>query len=648
MKRKLNHLNWLIGGAQGSGVDSAANMFARACASGGLHIYGQREYYSNIMGEHSYYQVRVSDRPIHASSDRTDLLVTFDAETVFLHARNVVPEGGILYDPKLLETPLERIPAMEHRAREELRDFLIQHGRGQTMGDLLEIVREGGVRLFAVPYDTLIQNLSEMLGEPVSKLKKTANTMAVASSCALLGYEIAWLEKALANIFRDKKKVVHMNVQACELVYAHIASSYPADFFCGLKPTPTKQTRIFLTGNQAVALGKILAGCSFQTYYPISPATDESTYLEAHSLFSLHGSKEQGSVLIVQCEDETSAINMATGAALTGARAATATSGPGFSLMIEGLGFAAIDEVPLVITLYQRGSPSTGLPTRSEQGDLRFALHAGHGEAPRMVLASGDLEETFYDTIRAFNWAEKYQLPVIHLLDKALASSSQTYPVFDTRHVQIDRGRLLRESELAQLSENGAFKAFQLTDSGVSPRVVLGTRGGITWRTSDEHDEWGHITEDPVTRVQMMDKRMSKLDTIAREIPLDEKLNVHGDPQAKTVILSWGSTKGAILEALERLKAEGIAVQFVQVRLLCPLPAEEIAAHLHPAQRVIAIENNFSGQLAGLVRQYTGIAAHNLIVKYNGRPMSVDEVYESIQQILSKGASQKVVLTRGT
>lgn len=648
MKRKINHVNWLIGGAQGSGVDSAANMFARACASGGLHVYGQREYYSNIMGEHSYYQVRIADQPVGASSDQIDLLVTFDAETVFLHAQNVVPQGGIIYDPKLVEIPLERIPAMENRIREDIGRFLAEQGVGETMGDLLSIVGKQGIRLYAAPYDDLIQKLSEKLGEPVSKLKKTANTMAVAASCALLGYGIEWLEKALTGVFKGKKTVVDINVQACELVYEHIAHSYEGSFFCTLKPMPIKEKRVILTGNQAVALGKIIAGCAFQTYYPISPATDESTYLEAHQVFSVDGEPtKQGAILLVQCEDEISAINMASGAALTGARASTATSGPGFSLMVEGLGFAAMDEVPLVVTLYQRGSPSTGLPTRSEQGDLRFALYAGHGEAPRLVIASGDLEEAFYDTIRAFNWAEKYQMPVIHLLDKAIASSSQTYPVFDTRSLKIERGQLLSESDVARLSENGSFKTFQYSETGISPRVALGTRGGINWRTSDEHDEWGHITEDPVTRIKMMDKRMIKLEILSREIPAEEKLNVLGDPKAKTVILSWGSTKGAILEAMELLKAEGISIKFIQARLLWPLPAEEMAKHLRSAKKIIAIENNYSGQLADLVRQYTGVDVHHRIVKYNGRPMSVDEIHEAVQQIVSQEAPAKVVLTHG-
>ena len=656
MERKINRLNWLIGGAQGSGVDSAANMFAKACAFGGLHVYGQREYYSNIMGEHSYYQVRIADRLVHAAYDRTDLLVTFDTETVFLHALSVVPQGGVIYDPRLVETPLERLPSMDERTSEDLREFLAQQGRGETMGDLLQAAGERGARLYAVPYDELLQRLSEQLSQPASRLKKTTNTMAVAASCALLGYGVEWLEKALASVFHGKQKVIEVNVRAAELVYEHMAGQFEDDFVRKLEPLEATEPRIYLTGNQAVALGKVLAGCSVQTYYPISPATDESIYLEAHQVFQLDdqaddqegGRPQQGALLVVQTEDEIAAINMAIGAAIAGARAATSTSGPGFSLMVEGLGFAGMNEVPVVITLYQRGGPSTGLPTRNEQGDLWFALHAGHGEAPRFLLASGDLEEAFYDAIRAFNWAERYQLPVIHLLDKSIASGSQTRPLYDASDVKIDRGRLLSDEEVARLSVDGAIQRFQFSEDGISPRTTPGTPGGISWLTSDEHDEWGHITENPVLRVRMMEKRMRKLETAAREIPESEKLNVFGDSDADTVILSWGSPKGAILEAMELLRDDGFSLRFVQVRLLWPLPAEEIARHLAPAKRRIAIENNFSGQLAGLVRQQTGISTEHLVVKYNGRPMTVDEIYEALREILTAEApEERVVLTHG-
>jgi 2-oxoglutarate ferredoxin oxidoreductase subunit alpha len=652
MERRVNRLSWLIGGAQGSGVDSAASMFAKACAFGGLHIYGQREYHSNIMGEHSYYPIRVSDQPVRAVSSRIDLLVTFDAETAFLHALSVVPGGGIIYDPKLARTPIDRVPTMEARAREDLKGFLEEQGAGDTLGDLLKVVGGKGVQLYPVPYEDLMQQLSEETGEPLSKLKKTANTMAVAASCALLQYGVEWLKKALSDVFRGKQKVIELNVKAAELVYQHVENAFEGTFPVKLEPIATDEPRLLLTGNQAVALGKLIAGCTFQTYYPISPATDESVYLESHQMFALKGGskaneQQQGAIVVVQTEDEISAIDMAIGAAIAGARAATATSGPGFSLMVEGLGFAAACEVPVVITLYQRGGPSTGLPTRSEQGDLWFAVFAGHGEGPRLVLASGDPEEAFYDALRAFNWAEKFQMPVIHLMDKSLASATQTQPLFDLEGVRLERGKLLTEDELAQRSEDGTIQRFQFTEDGISPRTVFGTQGGISWLTSDEHNEWGHITEDPVIRDRMMEKRLKKLETAARQIPTSEKLNVFGDPDAEIVILSWGSPKAAILEAMEGLMTEGFSVKFVQVRLIWPLPADEIAEHLGGARLKIAVENNFSGQLAGLVRQQTGIAVDHKIVKYNGRPMTVEELHEALKAAIARQAPEKVVLTYG-
>jgi len=648
---RLNHLNWLIGGPQGSGVDSAATMFAKACAFGGLHVYGQREYYSNIMGEHSYYQIRVADRPLSAAYSKTDLLVTFDAETVFTHALDITPQGGLIYDPKHTEISLERLPTMEPRAREDLKTLLAEQGLGDTLEDLISVLSKRGVRLYPVPYDELIEKLSQETGQPISQLKRTINTMAVAASCALLGYGLEWLKRALSDVFKGKEKVIELNAQAGQIVYEYIEKTFGDGFSYGLRPIETGERRIYLTGNQAVALGKLVGGCSFQTYYPISPATDESVYLEAHQIFALkeraEAKSKEGSVLVIQTEDEIAAITSATGAALAGARASTSTSGPGFSLMVEGLGWAGINEVPVVVTLYQRGSPSTGLPTRSEQGDLRFVLHAGHGEFPRIVIASGDLEEAFYDAVRAFNWAEAYQLPVIHLLDKAIASSSQTRPPFDLNALKLSRGRLLGEEELQQISENGVYRRFQFTETGVSPRATLGQKGGIFWLTGDEHDEWGHITEDPVVRTQMMEKRMRKLETAASEIPLEEKLNVFGE--GETVIISWGSPKGALLEAMERLREDGLGVKFVQVRLLCPLPAEALSQHLTSAKLKIAVENNFSGQLMGLVREQTGIAMDHLIVKYNGRPMLVDELYDALKVLITRPQKvpRKVVLTHG-
>ncbi len=634
-----NRLSWLVGGAQGSGVDSAANLFAKACAFGGLYVYGQREYYSNIMGEHSYYQVTVSDCPVRSTRSHTDILVSADAETVFLHAIDVNPGGALIYDPKLTETSVSKVAAMEHRARRDIQRYLHSKNLEETLGGMLQDAQARGVRLYPIPYDELLQKMMGEKAPQLAQAKRMANTMAVAASCAIVGYDIKFLERALEDIFHGKKKVIELNLRACELTYEHIAENFAKDFPIMLEPIKANESRIYVTGNQATALGKLAAGCAVQTYYPISPATDESTYLEAHQIFERHG--EHGAILVVQVEDEIAAITMATGAALAGARAATSTSGPGFSLMVEALGWAGINEVPVVVTLYQRGSPSTGLPTRHEQGDLKFVLHAGHGEFPRIVLASGDLEECFYDEIRAFNYAEKYQLPVIHLLDKSLASSSQTCAVFDPLKERIDRGALIEGAA------GDGYKRFAYTETGISPRVALGTPGGIFWNTGDEHDEFGHITEDPVERVQMMDKRAKKLEIAAQEIPLSEKVNIFGDPDSELVLLSWGSPKGAILDALEALWAEKLSICFVQCRLLSPLPSSDLKRLLEKAKRRACIENNYSGQFAGLVREQTGIAMDHLVVKFNGRPITMDEVYHSVKEILSGKAPRRMVLTHG-
>jgi len=313
--------------------------------------------------------------------------------------------------------------------------------------------------------------------------------------------------------------------------------------------------------------------------------------------------------------------------------------------MAEGLAWAGINEVPVVVTLYQRAGPSTGLPTRHEQGDLRFALHIGHGDFPRIVLASGDLEEVFYDTPKSFNYAERYQMPVIHIVDKAMANSDQTYPIFDTSSVKLDRGYLLT----GDLGENGdtEYKRFKLTESGVSPRPTIGTKGGIYWNTGDEHTEFGHISEDPTTRVMMMDKRMRKLDLAAKEIPIEEKVHFFGPQNADITIVSWGSTKGAILDAMEWLKEDGLSVNFLQVRLIHPFPTEYMKDVLCRAKKIVNIEMNFTAQFAGVLRENTLIAPHCNVVKYNGRPMSCEEIYKAIKDVADGSALARVVLTHG-
>jgi 2-oxoglutarate/2-oxoacid ferredoxin oxidoreductase subunit alpha len=642
MTKPRQDLAWRIGGPQGSGVDTAASLFARACAIGGLWLFGRREYYSNIMGRHSYYDVRVAHWELTCHRSTVDILTSFEPETLARHALCVSEGGAIIYDASEADTPLHRIPLLDERTRNDLSSYLDAQGLACSTAGLLAAARLRDIRTYAVPFEEMTRTLALKLQVAQAVVGRTLNTAAVAVSGALLGYDPEYLRRALTKVFAGRAGVIDMNRQVVAMTYDLVHETWSVqDFPFRLIPQENHQQRLLVNGNQAVALGKLAAGMSFQTYYPISPATDESVYLEAHETFpSIDG--EEGSVLVVQTEDELAAVTMASGAALTGARSATATSGPGFSLMAEGLGWAGINEVPLVVTLYQRGGPSTGMPTRSEQGDLQFAIHAGHGEFPRLVLASGDIQEAFYDAAQAFNYAERYQMLVIHILDKALASTTQTLPPFDVSSIRIERGAV--SAPAAAEADNGSYARFSPTRSGVSPRALLGEPGGMHWLTGGEHTVYGRVTEDPVVREQMMEKRAQKLALAAHEIPRDEKLKVYGAPHAAFTVVSWGSNQGAIREALRLLETDGIYARLVQIRLLWPFPADELLSLLERASPLVVVELNFSGQLAHLLREQTGRESNYLVVKYNGRPMSGQELYRAFGDIHAGHAEPRIVL----
>jgi 2-oxoglutarate ferredoxin oxidoreductase subunit alpha len=348
---------------------------------------------------------------------------------------------------------------------------------------------------------------------------------------------------------------------------------------------------------------------------------------------------QSGSISVVQTEDEISAIGMMIGAALTGVRSSTSTSGPGFSLMAEALGWAGINEVPVVITLYQRSGPSTGLPTRHGQDDLLFAVFGGHGEFPRIVYASGDIEESFYDTCLCFNYSDVYQLPVIHMMDKFLSSTTATCPIFDPSRATIDRGKLLDSIE-------DEYQRFQLGGDGISPRSYLGLKNGIFWNTGDESDETGHITEDPVVRRQMMDKRLARMDIILERVPEDEQVVCHRT--GEYTIVSWGSTKGPILDALEMLESEGVSVGFIQVKMLHPFPTKCVERLLKGVRVVIDVESNQTGQMGKLFSQNMFRRIDHYILKYTGRAMTCDELRDAILDIIRGGAPYRTVLMRGS
>lgn len=635
---------WRVGGPQGRGVDTAAGIFARACAAGGLHVFGRREYYSNIMGRHSYFDVRVASAPLSCHREHVDLLVTFEAETLIRHAVSVLPGGAIIYDTGDEDVPLDRIVYLDPPAKQALTAYLQERDLPISTAGLLEDAKQRGVAIFPLPFIDLSSQLRSELGISQTAADRMQNTMAVAASSALVQWDRKFLRQALVKVFSERSRLVDLNMHAIDMVYEYVANNFDtAQFIIRLQPVSSSEQRLLVNGNQAVAMGKLAAGIGVQTYYPISPATDESVYLEAHETFPQRNGGN-GSVLVVQTEDEIAAVTMATGAALTGARAATATSGPGFSLMAEGLGWAGINEVPIVVTVYQRGGPSTGLPTRTEQGDLQFALHPGHGEFPHFVLASGDAVEAFYDAAAAFNYAERYQTAVVHLLDKELGSSTRTVPYFDVDSIQIDRGLIFDPEKDAIADHEESFRRFPSTETGISVRPLLGQPGGTHWLTGGEHTEYGRVTEDPTVRELQMEKRARKLQLAAEQIPVEEKFRVYGEANAALTIIGWGSTKGASIEALERLEAEGIAARLIQVRLLRPFPAKELMPLLKTSAPLIAVECNQSGQFAALLREQTGRQCDHLVLKYNGRSISGVELHRALKDIYEGRKSGTVVL----
>jgi 2-oxoglutarate ferredoxin oxidoreductase subunit alpha len=628
---------WLIGGPQGSGVESGANIFSKVCAEIGYQIFGKREFYSNIKGEHSYFTVRIADKKINSNVNDVNLMASFDAETIFRHYDEVISDGGIIYDSDMEEVKTDSVHTLDAPFKERLHKELKSKNKPFTVAGALEIAKDKGVKLFPVSFKSILETLSEETENPRLKgLIRMYNVIGVSLSLGLVKMPPDSLQKTIGFIFSKKPEIAKINQQTANYSYNYATVKFE-NFVHILSGTEKESETILVQGFQGTALGKIACGCRFQPYYPITPASDESVFLESNELLEIIDDRP-GSTAVIQTEDEISAMGMTIGGSLTGTRSATCTSGPGFALMAEMLGWAGINEVPIVITNYQRSGPSTGLPTRHGQDDLLFAVHAGHGDFPKIVYASGDIEESFYDTGNCFNYADVFQVPLIHLMDKFHASSVITCKRFDPQKISINRGKLLEKVD-------DGYRRFEFTDDGISPRSRLGIDNGIFWNTGDESDETGHISEDPILRVKMMDKRMSRLDLILKEIPDDEQAKSFGVEEH--TIVSWGSAKGPILDALDMLKKEGISIGFVQLKLLHPFPGDYVNSLLKDAKTIIDIEANYSGQLGKLFKQNTGRDIDYFILKYTGRAMTCTEVYDSLKKIVQNKANKREVLMHG-
>ena len=631
-------LTWLIGGPQGSGVESGANIFSKVCAGIGYQVFGKREFYSNIKGEHSYFAVRISDKKIHSNVNDVHLMVAFDAEMVFRHVNEVVKGGAIIYDSDLEETKIDEVHTLDIYFKSRLEKYLESKNKEFSIKGILETAKERGVTLLPVSFREILSKLAEDTNNPKLKgMIRMFNVIGVSLSLGILGLDSKPLLDSIESIFSKKPKVAEINKQVANYAYNYAAAKFDKIIFSPNSVSKEPNT-ILVQGHQGTAIGKMVCGCRFQPYYPITPASDESVYLESNEILNVNEDRP-GSTVVVQTEDEISAIGMMIGGALTGTRSSTCTSGPGFSLMAEALGWAGINEVPVVITNYQRSGPSTGLPTRHGQDDLLFAINAGHGEFPRIVYASGAIEESFYDTGKCFNFADIFQVPVIHLLDKFIASSVITCKRFDPEKVTIDRGKLLEKIETKP------YKRFEQTSDGISPRSKLGLEDGIFWNTGDESDEYGHISEDPYMRIQMMDKRLSRFDLILNQIPKEDQVVSFGT--ADHCIISWGSAKGPIIDAIDMLKKENINVGFIQIKLLHPFPTEYVKSLLKDVKTIIDVEANHTGQLGTLFKQNLGKDVDYFILKYTGRSMTSTEIYDSLKKILGNKAKKREILTHG-
>ncbi len=637
-----NQLTWMIGGPQGSGINASAEVFAKACSRAGLRVYANIEYHSNIMGKHSFYRVRVDEEDVRSYRDQTDILVALDHESLAGdgdhrrwgthkgHLHEVSEGGGVIYDAEI--------------------------GFDNTGA-------RAGIQYFPVPFMDIIKKALDEVGkgEQARRYEVMKNVVALGSSLALCEFPLELVEEVIIGQFKGKRSEVgQLNVRAARLAFDHVRENFDAKSFPHrLQPHRQPKARLLAKGYEIMAIAKLKAGCHFQTYYPISPATDESVYLERQ--------QRDYDLLVVQCEDEISSINMAVGAAHMGVRSATATSGPGFALMVEGIGFAAITEAPgPVIVMYQRGGPSTGLPTRQEKGDLQFVLHPAQGDFPHVVIAPGDLRECYQDVFSAFNWAEQFQLPVVVMPDKRLAAAYTTIDTLELKYDKIERGKTFTGSEWTPVAANGTdfatgnghangegkpevkeYLRYAFADDGISPRSRPGTVGGRYWSTSDEHDPDGHITEGVGMRVAMMHKRMGKLALIAKAIPEDQQFFLHGPAGADLTIVGWGSTKGTILDAIKELEERGRKINFLQCRLMRPFPAEKIEAILKGAKKLALVEENYSGQLGAVIREQTGVLIETRILKFDGRPFSQDELMEAFEQAFTGAGVQEVVTNVG-
>ncbi len=578
-----------IGGAAGDGLDKSGDTLARTAGRLGLHVYAYNSYQSVIRGGHIWLRVRIGQEKVSNHGDRLTVMVALNQDTIERHAGEVDEGGCIVFN-------MDRLKLDQSLVKKSVQTLAIPMGQVTA-----EIVKEHG------PIQPIMQN-----------------TVAVGAVFYLTGIDFQEAADVVKDTFAHKgDKTVALNVGLLKAGW-EFARSNARPVSGGWAVSSIR--RPFVTGNEAIAIGAAAAGCKFYSAYPMTPASTILHWMASHN--------EKAGICVKQAEDELAVINMAVGAGIAGARSMCATAGGGFALMTEAIGMAGIMEVPVVCVEVQRGGPSTGLPTKTEQGDLNQVFGASQGEYPRMIVAPRDTADCFDTTVEAFNIAEKYQMPVLIMSDLLLSEHPETVDAEVFRHdVKIDRGDLVTEWSEIQ----GRFKRFRLdTETGVSPRTLPGTPNAVFTYGSDEHDERGILVSDiftaPPVRRKMMEKRMRKMERLLQELPAPV---LEGPSDADVTLVGWGSTSGAIREAAAMLTEEGIKTNFIIAKYILPFHVREMTELLASCRKKIAVEANYTSQFARYLKAETGIVMDGHVTRYDGDPFEPSYIVAHVSDIMS-------------
>ena len=550
----------------------------------GYHAFEYSEYPSLIRGGHNVIEVRISDEEVHSQGQGVDLLLCLNKETADLHGHEVREGGVIVFDNEKTD---------ESKLMKPDRNIHYVH----------------------IPFSRILRENSL----PMVML----NNIALGVLMHLIGADMEILNTLIAETFlRKGEEIITKNREAASLGMNEAKKNFKMDILHKLEKKSVISPKLYITGNEVIGLGAIRAGCQFYCAYPMTPSSAILHYLASKA--------EKAGIVVKHAEDEISVINMALGASWAGARSMVATSGGGFALMVEAVSLSGMTETPIVIVMGQRPGPATGMPTWTEQGDLLFVIRSGHGEFPKIVLAPGDVGEAYKLTVEAFNLADRYQTPVLIMADKYLQEGHQSVEKFEIQsrfdRDRIDRGKLLSQEELLKIT---SYKRYLITDDGISSRALPGMKQSLHQANSYEHGEDGHTTEDAGERVKQVDKRNRKEATyLSNDFRLPE---VFGAKEPPLTVVSWGSMKGPILQAM---KESGGSFNYVHFSRLWPLDFGKLKEFLGRFGKFLLIENNSTGQLGQLLTMATGIEFPQKLLKYSGRPVYPHEIMVKIKELL--------------